>query len=190
VASWEGTVTDEPITERDPVAAARDARAAYYFDRELNGQREWYSQKANLFKKRSQTLTMFIISAGAATAFFQVLGPHLLISVLTALMGALISIAEGWQRVARYDESWRAYRLASERMKYERRLYIHGAGEYQGFTDEDAAFLRFFERIEAIISEEQQIYWQGREAEQQQQQAGETAPAESPPAPALRVAGE
>jgi hypothetical protein len=186
VASWEGTVAEESITERDPVATARDARAANYFDRELNRQREWYSQKAGLLKKRSQALAMFIIAAGAGTAFFQIFGPHWSVSILTALLGAMISIAEGWQRVARYDETWRAYRVASERMKYERRLYVYGAGEYKDFAGkEDAAFLRFFERIEAIIAEEQQIYWQGREAEQK---AAEPAPAASS-APALRVAG-
>ena len=68
---------------------------------------------------------------------------------------------EGWQRISRYGETWTAYRTASERMKREQRLYVNGAGAYRN-VDEDEAYLRFVEAIEAIIAEEQQIYWQNR----------------------------
>jgi hypothetical protein len=47
-------------------------------------------------------------------------------------------------------------------MKRERRLYVNGAGEYRGLADEEEAFLRFVEAIEAIVAEEQRIYWQKR----------------------------
>jgi hypothetical protein len=84
------------------------------------------------------------------------------VSVVTALLGALVATAEGWQRIARYNEAWLAYRVASERMKREQRLYVNGAGEYRDLDDEDTGFLHFVENIEAIMAEEQQIYWQGR----------------------------
>ena len=70
-----------------------------------------------------------------------------------------MAVAEGWQRTARYAETWQSYRVASERMKRERRLYVNGAGEYRGLVDEEEAFLRFVESVEAIIAEEQQIFW-------------------------------
>ncbi len=47
-------------------------------------------------------------------------------------------------------------------MRRERRLHVNGAGEYRGLTDEEAAFLRFVEAVEAIVAEEQRIYWQKR----------------------------
>ncbi len=47
-------------------------------------------------------------------------------------------------------------------MKHERRLYVNGAGEYRGLAHEEAAFLRFVEAVEAIVAEEQRIYWQKR----------------------------
>src|SRR3712207_7023039 len=53
----------------------------------------------------------------------------------------------------------------SKRMKRERRLYVNGAGEYRGLVDEEEAFLRFVESVEAIIAEEQQIYWSRRGGE-------------------------
>jgi hypothetical protein len=50
-------------------------------------------------------------------------------------------------------------------MKWERRLYVNGAGEYRGLADEEEAFLRFVENVEAILAEEQQIYWSRRGGE-------------------------
>jgi hypothetical protein len=47
-------------------------------------------------------------------------------------------------------------------MKRERRLYVNGAGDYRGLTDEEEAFLRFVEAVEAIVAEEQRIYWKSR----------------------------
>jgi hypothetical protein len=61
-------------------------------------------------------------------------------------------------------------------MKREFRLYVNGAGDYRAL-DEERDYLQFVENIEAIIAEEQQLYWQGqrgalakdkREAEQPQ----------------------
>ena len=47
-------------------------------------------------------------------------------------------------------------------MRRERRLYANGAGVYRGLADEEEAFLRFVEAVEAIVAEEQRIYWKGR----------------------------
>jgi hypothetical protein len=65
--------------------------------------------------------------------------------------------------------TWNGYRTASERMKRELRLYVNGAGAYRN-VDEEEAYLRFVEAIEAIIAEEQQIYWQNRSGEASAQQ--------------------
>jgi Protein of unknown function (DUF4231) len=66
------------------------------------------------------------------------------------------------QRIWKYDETWVAYRRASEQMKREYRLYINGAGSYTDLANEDEAYRRFVENTEAIMAEEQQIYWQSR----------------------------
>jgi hypothetical protein len=67
--------------------------------------------------------------------------------------------------MARYAETWKASRIASERMKRERRLYVNGAGEYRELAGEEEAFLRFVEAVEGVIAEEQQIYWSRRGGE-------------------------
>ena len=116
---------------------------------------------------------MGVIGAGAATSFLQVFSPPW-VTIGTAALGALVVLLEGWQRIARYAETWVGYRTASERMKRERRLYVNGAGNYR-VTDEDEAYLRFVEAVEAIIAEEQQIYWQVRGSEPGGQESAATA---------------
>ena len=59
-------------TERDPRAAAREARAEQYFKRDLEDQRRWYGERASRFKARAQALGIAVVAAGAATAFLQV----------------------------------------------------------------------------------------------------------------------
>jgi hypothetical protein len=158
----DAVVADSGSTGHDPWAAAREARAEHYFEHDLAGQRGWYGERAARFKTRAQLLGVAVIAAGAGTTFLQVFGGAPWVAVATALLGVLVALAEGWRQIARYDEAWTAYRQASEQMKRERRLYVNGAGEYRGVADEEEAFLRFVEAVEAIVAEEQRLYWKNR----------------------------
>src|SRR3954464_10862943 len=165
--------------ERDPRAKAREARAEQYFKQDLKGQRSWYSERASAYKQRTQVLGLLVIGAGAVTSFVQVFSPQPWVPVITAALGAIVVLIEGWQRISRYGETWTGYRTASERMKREQRLYVNGAGAYRN-VEENEAYLRFVEAIEAIIAEEQQIYWRNRGSEPQAgQQRKSTAPGDT-----------
>jgi hypothetical protein len=145
----------------DPTAKERDALAERYFKNDLADQRRWYSEKAGLFKTRSEQLALLTIVLGALITFIQVLGPAPWLPIVSGSIGAIVAIAAGWQRIARYSETWVSYRTASERMKRERRLYTHGAGSYRGLPEQEA-YLTFVEAIEGIIAEEQNIFWRER----------------------------
>ena len=145
----------------DPTAKQRDALAERYFKNDLADQRRWYSEKASLFKTRSELLALLTIVLGASITFIQVLGPAPWLPIVSGSIGAIVAIAAGWQRIARYSETWISYRTASERMKRERRLYTHGAGSYRGLPEREA-YLTFVEAIEGIIAEEQNIFWRER----------------------------
>ena len=158
---------DQPPHKAPPLEQheQREQRATRYFEQDLQGQRRWYSQKASGFKWRAEALSFLVISAGILTTFFAAISKAPWVATVTASLGALIALTEGWQRIARYGERWMAYRIASERMKRERRLYVNGAAEYREAIDEDETYLRFVEAVEAIIAEEQQIYWPNRNSE-------------------------
>ena len=160
----ENVMEGQPIGSREPRASARENRAQQYFEQDLKKQRQWYGDRASAYKKRAQLLSFLVIAAGAATTFVQVFDKALWVPALTAALGVIVTLAEGWQRIARYGEAWRAYRVASERMKRELRLYVNGAATYRDLGEEEA-YLRFVEVVEAIIAEEQQIYWKDRGSE-------------------------
>jgi Protein of unknown function (DUF4231) len=145
----------------DSMAKERDALAERYFKQDLADQRRWYSEKAGLFKTRSELLALLTIVLGALITFIQVFGAAPWVPIVSGSIGAVVAIAAGWQRIARYSETWVSYRTASERMKRERRLYTHGAGSYRGLPDREA-YLSFVEAIEGIIAEEQNIFWRDR----------------------------
>src|SRR5215470_9697869 len=132
-----GAAMGEPRQE-DSRAAARRARADVYFKEHLQDQRGWYSRRSSSFRARAQWLSLTIIVAGGLITFFQVFqGDQDLIfgvawpALTTALLALLIVVVEGVTRIWRYQETWVAYRKASEEMKREYRLYINGAGDYE-----------------------------------------------------------
>jgi len=153
-------VFGESSAMMDPLSG-RVTRASRYFTQDLKDQREGYGKRASAHKNWGQLLAFVVIAAGTATSFFQVFTPAPWVPALTAGLGALVALSEGWQRIARYGETWAAYRTASERMKREQRLYVNGAGAYRGLDDE-AGFLQLVENVEAILAEEQQVYWRNR----------------------------
>jgi hypothetical protein len=149
---------------KDQAYKVRAAFADRYYDQDLKKQRQWYSDKANALKKRGEAIAFLVIFLGAATTFVQALPDGSWKSIVSAALGASIVIVEGWKKIARYDDTWRAYRAASERMKHERRLYVNAAGSYEE-RDEEKARKLFVSAVEDIISEEQQLFWSIRHGE-------------------------
>ena len=68
-----------------------------------------------------------------------------------------MAIAQGAQRIYRYAETWPEYRLASERMKREHRLFVNTAPPYS--SQDDAAQRLLVIRLEEIIAAEQKIFF-------------------------------
>jgi hypothetical protein len=149
---------------KDQAYKVRAAFADRYYDQDLKKQRQWYSDKANALKKRGEAIAFLVIFLGTATTFVQALPDGSWKSIVSAALGASIVIVEGWKKIARYDDTWRAYRAASERMKHERRLYVNAAGSYEE-RDEEKARKVFVSAVEDIISEEQQLFWSIRHGE-------------------------
>ncbi len=178
---------EDSDSKRDASSAEKSEReimAEDYFEKQHNlaGQRRWYSQNASKNKKYYQWLGLVIIVAGAGTGFIQLwtpgvqdvnalLGVHWT-AVITALLGALVVISKGIERIWDFDGTWLGYRKASESMKRERRLFINGAAPYDNCADDRKAFLLFINRIEEIIAEEQNNYWSNQDSKTQEQTGG------------------
>jgi hypothetical protein len=142
---------------------ARQARADYYFRTVPDGQREWYSKGARKQKRRYLAFAICVIVLGALISLLQVLDTaHWWVRHLTAALGAAVAISRAVDALLRPGETWQAYRKASEGMKREYRLYLNNADVYAAAEDEASAYRLLLERVETIIAEEQQLFWQSQ----------------------------
>ena len=139
----------------------RQARADYYFRTVLDGQREWYSKGARKQKRRYLAFAICVIVLGALISLLQVLEAEW-VPYLTAALGAAVAISRAVDALLRPGETWQAYRKASEGMKREYRLYLNNADVYAAAEDEASAYRLLVERVETIIAEEQQLFWQSQ----------------------------
>jgi len=140
----------------------RQERADYYFRAVLDGQREWYSKGARKQKSRYLAFAICVIVLGALISLLQVLDTAPWVPFLTAALGAAVTITRAVDTLLRPGETWQAYRKASEGMKREYRLYINNADPYFAAEDEASAYRLLVERVETILAEEQQLFWQSQ----------------------------
>src|SRR5215217_5992583 len=113
-ASWRSGaggagMSNTALNMRDQVASSRSSRADQYFEEDLRNQLLWYDARATAYKWNAQSLAFLVIAAGSITTFVQVFGQAPWVSIITAGLGALVVFAEGWQRIARYNETWASY---------------------------------------------------------------------------------
>ena len=125
---------------------------------DYEGQRQWYSRRAGELKVRAQRIDIAIIAGGAMVAALPAAAKlESGLGIVVAALGVAIAVLQGAQRIFGYSETWPEYRRASERMKREARLFINGAGPY-AVAEEDAR-THYVEALEAIIAEEQKIFF-------------------------------
>jgi hypothetical protein len=139
---------------------SRKERAAYYFESVLEDQRNWYESKAGQHKFRYLFFAIAVIVTGALISVIQVFADQAWVAGATALLGAGVTVLRSADTLLRPNETWQAYRKAAEGMKREYRLYINNAGDYAQAVEEETAYRMLVERVEMVIAEEQQLYWQ------------------------------
>jgi len=101
--------------------------------------------------------------------------------MVTAALGAAVSVTRAVDALLRPAETWQAYRKAAEGMKREYRLYLKNADAYAQAQDEETAYRLLVERVETFIAEEQQLFWQFH--------AKSTPPQETPKTPREKAPG-
>lgn len=146
----------------------RIQKANLYLDEEynLNGQLDWYDNKAVFNKTWHMRLGLIIIIAGAAISVVQLWSPspegvHWS-TWLSAVLGVVVIVAKGVDSLWKFDENWSTYRQAAEQLKRERRLYVNSIGPYDSCSDERIAFRLFTKRTEEIIATEENIFWKDK----------------------------
>lgn len=140
---------------------ARTERANLY-DQRTRSQSNWYSNNARKNKNLFQIIGISIVVLGALVGVIPLLGDGFTAvintDILISLIGALIVILKGIERIWLPEEKWINYRKASEALYREREKYVEGVAPYSVGAEDDIYRL-YVERCILIKAEEQNNFW-------------------------------
>ena len=130
---------------------------AYMQDR-LQDQLDWHDRKSQWNQRWYKRLQVAVIAAGAAIPVLVSLGDRgASTQIAVGTLGALIAIATGLAGTYRFQEHWIQYRVTAEALGHEKFRFLTGAAPY----DQDDAFPRLVERVEAILGEQNNAWRRG-----------------------------
>jgi hypothetical protein len=136
---------------------SRLSQEDYLSDR-VDQQLEWLSSAAARNKSSYQTLRLIQI----VLAVFVTVGGSYSTStswmpIALAISGALISLGASVESLNGYHDQWLRYRQTTERLRREKLFFLTGSGPYREIrdtTENEACFLLFVSRVEALLGEE------------------------------------
>jgi hypothetical protein len=123
--------------------------------RRLIEQQRWYSAESSAAQRAYKRVKLLQIVVGAAVPVAALIAPQ----VATAVIAAIVVVAESLQQLFRWHTDWLLYRSTSEALKHEQFQYLARIGPYRG----DDRHTVLAERIEALLSSEQSR-WAGDHA--------------------------
>ncbi|HEY0797203.1 MAG TPA: DUF4231 domain-containing protein [Acidisarcina sp.] len=116
----------------------------------LEDQIDWYDRKSSSAQHTFKRIKVIEIFAAATIPF--VAGftfPH--VTLVTGVLGVLITVLEGLLHLNQYQQNWTTYRSTCESLKHEKFVYLGKAGPYASVADPHALLA---ERIESLVSQE------------------------------------
>jgi len=149
------------------ITESRIERAKQY-DTRTRSQPEWYSKKATTNKRRFQFLGLSTVILGTLVVVVPLFGtaePASITDKIIAIIGALIVILKGIERIWLPEEKWTNYRKASESLQREHEMYTECIVPYNYTQNEETAYKLYVERCLLIKAEEQNNFWRITESE-------------------------
>ncbi|PIY08161.1 MAG: DUF4231 domain-containing protein [Flexibacter sp. CG_4_10_14_3_um_filter_32_15] len=136
-----------------------------YINERLVSQINWYDKKSSENKKkykrikRTESVIAALIPVVVTFGAFKVVQEYNLevfLQVVAALGGVALVIMNSFLELDEHHKLWKEYRVTCEMMRHERYMYLTGSEPY----DEEDAFPRLVEKIEAISNSETQRWKQ------------------------------
>jgi hypothetical protein len=116
--------------------------------RRLEEQIAWYSRAATRNRRGHWALRLISLVMAAAVPITATLQQS---SLVPALLGAGIVVAEGAHELLRLQQNWTSFRATAEALKHEKYLYLAGGGPYRDLAEPRSVLA---ERVEALVSSE------------------------------------
>ena len=122
-----------------------------YIKNRLDDQITWYDKRLNRPSAPINGCSYWVDRCYSHSAACQLYSQLPAIAFVVGLLGGIITVIEGTERLGRYHENWVEYRSACEMLKHEKNLYLMDAYPYG--TDETKEQL-FVHNIENLLSSE------------------------------------
>lgn len=123
-----------------------------YIKERIDDQIEWHNKKAKKYKNFYYTFMIIdVILSSFIPVLTLLLDYYKCISIIIALFGATITILSGLIGLFQFQQHWLDYRLLSERLKYEKYLYVTNTYPYT--EDNIDRFNNLVIAVEIIINE-------------------------------------
>jgi hypothetical protein len=165
------------------ITRAASESEVYYMKHRWQTQWLYYDGKATENKRKYQSLQVFIGVGSVMVPVLLTASSALpLLTIAASVLSVGVAAAAAIENVKKYGENWRSYRKAAEDLVREKSLYDTGAGPYRIAK---RPFMRFVERSEDIMAEQNGQFAQRAEdptLTQQSQSATPTSAAYTAPA--------
>ena len=152
------------MTDQLPRAAEERDAADPTWDR-LEDQLGWYDRQGVAAQQAYKRIKLAQLAVGATVPVVAALQAP---AAVTAILAAVVVVAEGVQQLYQWQTNWVLYRATAEALKHEKFLYLAAAGPYS--TDDRRRVLA--ERLEGLVSQEHARWTEARERDTQERATG------------------
>lgn len=114
----------------------------------LDDQTAWYSHASRTNRRGHWALRLSSLTMAAAVPITATPQQS---SLVPALLGAGIVVAEGAHELFRLQQNWTSFQATAEALKHEKYLYLAGAGPYRRLQNPRSLLA---ERVESLVSSE------------------------------------
>lgn len=147
----------------------------------LEDQIAWYDRKSLWHQRQYKVLKVVSMIAAALVPLTAAVTDW---PVIPGALGVVVVIVEGLQQMNQHHRYWVQYRQTCEQLRREKFLYMGRTGTYN--LPEAKAFRLLVENVEALVSDDNASWMQGRRESEQKPREHEPdieAPAPAPRAP-------
>lgn len=128
-----------------------------YLSKRVDDQINWYSKKSTTYKNRYKLLKTIVIFVSVSIPFLSgmIHGEEDWLKIAVGIGGVTIAMIEGVLALFQFQDLWLQYRLTAEMLQREKLIFLTQAGHYH---NNSSAFPQFVQRIEGIMSSENQSW--------------------------------
>jgi hypothetical protein len=137
----------------------------------LEDQIAWYDRKSLWHQKQYKVLKVISMVAAALVPLTVALPAW---TFVPGALGVVVVIAEGLQQMNQHHRYWVQYRQTCEQLRREKFLYMGRTGSYN--LPDAKAFRLLVENVEALVSDDNASWMQGRRESEQRARDHEAEP--------------